>query len=193
MLLHLPLVENRIAQFGARFERHGAGWLYYGDRLTGGLPVSDAEHSALLAEHAREVRHAARVMAWWLPAAVIACVAWDIAVGASAERESWRYVPVLLLPVPWVVWRWHLADGLADALVGRRVAVTPPRARWRGIQSRVAALPAGVGVMLLLVCGLLAFQSRPWETDQQRLWLAEAVAGILLGAGLLVVKWRARR
>jgi hypothetical protein len=191
MLLPLPIVENRIAQFAARFERHEAGWVYYGDRLTGGLPVSDAEHDALLAEHARRLRRAERVMHWWLAFAVIACAAWQLRFDTGERPGFWTFAPLLLLPLPWVYREWWRADRLATDLAGRRMAVTKPRSWQAGAKSRLAALPTSIGAMLLLISAVLAFQSRPWASAEQRLWLGEALIGMTGGAWLLWMK-RAR-
>jgi hypothetical protein len=188
MFQPIPIVENRIAQFAARFERHGADWVYYGDRLTGGLPISDAEHETLLAEYARRLRRAERVMRWWMPVAIILCVAWQLRFRQGDPPRFLTFAPVLLLPLPWVYREWWRADRLATELAGRRFPVTKPRTWQQGARSRLAALPTSIGVMLLLACAVLAFQSRPWATDEQRLWLAEAVLGMAGGAWLLWMK-----
>lgn len=192
MIVHLPIVENRIAQFAARFERHGSEWVYYGDSITGGLPVSDPEHATLLAEHARRLRRGEKIMRWWLPVAVLACAAYELRFGNGDGPQPWRYAPVLLLPLPWVFWEWRRADQLAIELAGRRPSVTPPRSWGASAKSRITALPGSIGVMLFLASALLAVQSRPWERNEQRLWLTEAVIGMAAGLGLIWMKRRAR-
>lgn len=38
-MMHVPISENRIAQFAAMFEPHNDPYVYYGDRYLGG-PLS---------------------------------------------------------------------------------------------------------------------------------------------------------
>lgn len=195
MPIHLPVVENRIAEYATRFARHGQGWVYHGDARTGGLPVSDGERDWLIAEHARLLRRAERAMRWWLPVAVIGIVGWSIWTGAISrpgDPDPWTVVPILLLPMPWVAREFWRANRLAEDLAGRRIAVTPPRGRWESASLRIAALPPLVPALLLIVSAALAVQSRPWATGEQRLWLAEALLGLVAGAGIVWLKRRGR-
>ncbi|SFS04683.1 hypothetical protein [Sphingomonas jatrophae] len=154
------------------------------------MPVSDAEHASLLADNERLLRGTERVMRWWLVVAVIAGAAWAIWTDDDPGRHPWAYGLLFVAPMPWVALTFRRADRLADELAGRRVAIAAPQGADRAALSRMAALPWSIGAMLVLVCALLAVQSRPWETTQQRLWLAEAVAGGGFGLWLLWLKRR---
>jgi hypothetical protein len=189
MFIHLPIVENRMAQFAAQFEQDGNGWIYYGDRLLGGVSVSEAERTALIAEHTRRLRRTERVLRWWMPIAVVLCVVMQLALHGFYEApDPWFCAPILLLPMPWVALEWRRADRLAIDLAGRRVAVAPPRGVWHAARLRLAALPLSIGATLSLASIVLVVQTRPWGTSEQHLLLAEGLAGLAFGAWLLWLK-----
>ena len=192
-MIHLPVIENRIAQFAARFELCGKdGWAYHHDRATGGLPVSDEERAALLEGHVRALRLAVRVMYGWLAVAVIGLLIVYIRTGRDVP--FWQEALVFLLPFPWAIWHVARAERAPFDLAGRRVPVTRPRTAAEGIRSRVAAFPASVPVMMIGVGALLLVQLvRLDQWRESPLEVALGIGVIVFGAWIFLIRRSVQR
>lgn len=155
-MIHIPISENRIAQFAAKFEPHNDGYVYYGDNRLGGLPLSTRERDDYIANFAKILRTGNRVTFGWIICAAIGLVVAEE--GYSWQSNNWQRAIVFLLPFPWVFWTWWRSKQIVLDEIGRRMPVTPPRSYAAGVVSRVTAFPIalplmmiGIGVLLLVL------------------------------------------
>lgn len=187
--MHIPISENRIAQFAANFEPHNDGYVYYGDRYLGGLPLDADERDGYIENFANVLRNGNRVLfAWVISAAVATVIAEE---GYDWQTTSWQRVLVFILPLPWVMWTSWRSRQIVLEGIGRRMPVTPPRTYGAGVASRVAAFPVilpiamiGIGVVLLV---------QQWRYGLT----SDDIGGDALGVGVIAfgvwALWLARR
>ena len=188
-MIHIPLSENRIAQFAARFEPYQDGYAYYGDNRQGGLPLSAAERDHYLANFIRILRMANLVMiVWVLSAAVALAVAEE---GFHQPTENWQRALLFLLPLPWVLWMWRRSTQIVLDEIGRRMPVTPPRSYASGVVFRVAALPTALPVMMLAIGAVLLVQQ--WRYDLMFTdGLGDALGAGVIGFGVWILRVKRR-
>ena len=190
-MIHIPVSENRVAQFAALFEAHGDGYVYYGDNRLGGLPLSAQERDRYVTHFANVLRTGNRVMVGWILCAVIAIVVAEE--GYGWKSLDWQHYLVFLLPFPWVLWTWWRSRKIVLDEIGRRVPVTPPRTIKAGVISRIAAFPwrlplmmIGIGTLLLVQQWRYGLASREFGGD------LIGIGSISFGAWILWIK-RTRR
>lgn len=188
-MIHIPISENRVAQFAARFEPHGDGYLYYGDSRLGGLPLSAAERDRYVAHFAKVLRAGSRLMVGWVLCAAIGLVV--AAEGYGRQTQDWQRAVIFLLPVPWVLWTWRRSTAIVLEDIGRRVAVMPPQSVKAGVRSRVTAFPLEIPVMMIGIGALLLVQQWRYGTA------LTDVGGDQLGVGVIIfgawILWIKRR
>lgn len=173
MIIHLPIVENRIAQFAARFERQPVGGIvWFKNDWSGGLPVSEAEMNDLIARHAAILHRAQRAMRWWLPIAVVLIIALVVATGG--EVSNWWGGALFVLPLPWVFYQWWRAHRLPVTLTQGRRPIAPARGLIEGAGARLAALPLMIPLAMIVIGTLLLVQ----------LWRAVHLASEPLSTGI---------
>ena len=189
-MLHLPVVENRIAQFAARFEPvAGGGWAWHGDRALGGLPVTDAEYQTLVAAHARVLRLSDRLMLLWVAVAVVGLLGLELGGGIALDR--WQQALVFVAPLPLVFWQVWRAERAPSMLAGRRVPVAPSRTARAAMGSRVRALPPSIAWMLVGTGVLLIVQLvRLGQVIRSPGYLVVAIGAIALGGTVFAVRLR---
>ena len=188
-MIHVPVSDNRVAQFAALFEPHNDGYVYYGDNQLGGLPLSVQERDHYVTHFANVLRTGNRLMIGW-----ILCVAIGVVVaeeGYGWRTQDWQHYLVFLLPMPWVLWTWRHSRKIVLDEIGRRVPVTPPRTTEAGILSRVSAFPLGFPLTMIGIGGALLVQ-------QWRYGLAfREPGGDLIGIGTIAlaiwILWVKRR
>lgn len=178
------VVSNRIAQFMARFEPQADGsFLYYHpDRRTGGLSCSAVERDELVLAFAEGVQRSARGMMFWVIGAGLVLGVMEAAGWAVMSR--WGEVAVLLMPLPFTLWRWREASAQPMLLLGGRLARTPPRTAVGAFWQRAAALPNGLLLAMVLLSVLLGYQLAVQRNWHDTGWLVVAVDLLLVGVAL---------
>ena len=191
-MIHLPIVENRIAQFAAKFEPVGDGrWAWFGDNASGGLPVSDAERRALIDSHTQTLKRCNRFAYLWLVLAVVGLATFEISQAIDLPR--WQEGLFFVAPLPLVFWRVWRAERAPFELAGRRVPIAPPRSYSAGVRSRLAALPPSVSWTMIAIGALLIVQLARYghlASDPAGLGLGAFV--MVFGAWIIVVRRRAQ-
>lgn len=191
-MLHLPIAENRIAQFAARFEPVGDGYAWHGDARQGGLPVSAAERAQMIADYARVQRRTFRFMGLW---AILSGVALGVLDASSVLMLArWQQMAVVLAPAPLVLALLWRAERAPMAMLGTRMPITPPRPRMRAMAVRLAALPLGISVSMIGIGALLIVQL--WRRDEMATTPGYALIGlgsIAFGTAILIVRRRVAR
>ncbi len=154
LIPHLPILENRLAQFAAKFEAlPQGGYAWHRNDWSDGLPVSAEEHAGLLLAHYAAIQRVQRVLRWWIPVFLVLIVAAVIATHGTVDNRVGGALAVL--PLPWVFWTIGRAERVPLALVKGRHPVRPPRGFAEGAASRLAALPVSVPLMMCGVGALL--------------------------------------
>lgn len=177
MMIHISTTENRIAQFAALFEPYKDGYVYYGDRWLGGLPLSAKEHDHYIAHFTKVLRTGDRVTFGWVICAAIGLIVAEE--GFHRQTENWQRALLFLLPFPWLIWTWWRSKHIVLAEIGRRTPVTPPRTMEEGVMSRVAAFPMALPVMMMAVGAVLLVQQ--WRYGVA----ASDTTGDALGVGII--------
>lgn len=154
-VIHIPLSDNRIAQFAARFEPYMDGYVYYGDSRLGGLPLSAQERDRYVTNFVSVLRRGNRVILFWIMLAAVGLLIAEE--GHYLAFARWQQAIVFLMPLPWVLWSWRRSTRVVLDEIGDRNPVTPPRGYLTGVHSRVAAFPPalplvmiGIGLLLLI-------------------------------------------
>ena len=155
-MIHIPVSENRIAQFAAKFEPYDDAYVYYGDCHLGGLPVSTDERDYYVHNFARLLRTANWVMYGWVVLAAIGLVVAEE--GFGWQVDGWQRALVFTLPLPWGIWMSWRSKHIVLEDIGRRMPVTRPRGYKAGVTSRVAAFPMAVPLMMIGIGTLLLIQ-----------------------------------
>lgn len=190
-MIHLPIIENRIAQFAAQFEPLPDGrYAYFAGDRDDGVPVSAEEYQTLVTDYSRICHQAKRAMLGWLVLAIVVNVALMIWRGGE-ELPGWLVTISFILPFPWAVHRiWQAGQAPAE-LAGRRVPVAPPRGASGGAKSRLAALPISVPLAMTAIGLLLIW--RLWA-DGRLLhdWLMAVYGGAIALFGLVILSLRRR-
>ena len=192
MMIHLPIAENRIAQFAARFERQPVGGIvWFKNDRSGGLPVSEAEMNDLIARHAAILRGAQRVMRWWLPIAFVLIIALVVATGGKVS--NWWGGALFALPLPWVFHQWWRAERLPVALTRNRRPIAPARGFIEGAGARLAALPLMVPLAMVGIGALLLYQLwRSVHLASEPLSTGIGFGVIVFGLGILGIRFSRR-
>ncbi|MDE2595318.1 MAG: hypothetical protein KGL44_00420 [Sphingomonadales bacterium] len=172
-MLHLPIVENRIAQFAARFAPvPSGGYAWFRNDWSDGLPVSESELTELLASHAMILRRTERAMRWWLGLAFVLVLA--LVFVRHGGVSQWWGAALFALPLPWVFLEWVRAERLPVQLTDGRRPVAPARGLREGAEARLAALPVMVPMLMLGIGSLLLW----------KLWQAGQLASDMTGSGV---------
>ncbi len=171
MIIHLPIAENRVAQFAARFERQPVGGIvWFRNDWSGGLPVTEAEMNDLIVRHAAIVQRTRTAMNWWLVIAFAIAIA--VVFARRGDVPNWWGGALFVLPLPWVFYEWWRAERLPVTLTQGRRPIAPARGLIEGAGARLAALPLMVPLAMVVVGSLLLVQlwrgahlaSDPWAT-----------------------------
>ena len=169
---------NQIAQFAARFEPHGDGYVYYASAQHGGVPLSADERDYFIAHYVTKLSQSMRVMKGWAIIAGIGLAIADIAYGVVLAE--WQMAMIILLPCPWGIGSWWRARQLVYQRIGTRAEVTHARSYYDGVRSRVRAFPTGMVLLMLAVgVGLLIQLYRYGQ-------LASDVSGTVIGIGVIL-------
>ena len=170
-MIHLPIFENRIAQFAAKFAALPDGnWAFHRNDWEEGWLVRSAELPGLLERHAAIVQRARSVSRWWIGIALVLIA--GLVIATRGQVDSWWGGAIMLVPVPWILWELHRADRLP--LETNRMAVAPPRGLKAGARARMAAFPLGLPLLMIAIGGLLLVQ----------LWRGGELASDLTGTGI---------
>lgn len=170
-MLHLPLFENRIAQFAAKFAALPDGnWAFHRNDWEEGWLVRRDELQGLLDRHAAIVLRARTVSRWWIGIALVLIAV--LVIGTRGHVDSWWGGAIMLVPVPWILWELHRADRLP--LEANRMAVAPPRGLRAGARARMAAFPLTLPLLMIGIGGLLLIQ----------LWRGDGLASDPVGTGV---------
>ena len=151
------VTQNRIAQFAARFEMQADGSVVYfhPDRATGGLPCALAEAEQLIQEYAQTYSRTLQWMMYW-------AIASGVALGLLDASEIWKTTrwmqfPIILAPLPFVLYLWYRAGQKPLKLLGDRLHSAPPRSAESAFWHRVYALPGSLFIAMLLPSGGLLY------------------------------------
>lgn len=187
MLLHLPIFENRIAQFGAKFAALPDGnWAFHRTDWEEGWLIPAGELPGLLEQHAGMVRLAQRVTNWWM--AIAFGLILVLVIATHGRADSLWGAAIMGLPLPWVLWQLYRADRLP--LRQNRMAVSPPRGLRTGAWARMAAFPLSLPVMMIGIGTLLLVQLwRYGELVSDPVGLATGLFVIAFGG---VILWARR-
>ena len=188
-MIHIPISDNRIAQFSALFEPHGTGYLYYGDARRGRLPLSGQERDYYIAHFAKVLHTGNRIVYGWVICAAIGLMVAKI--GFHRATSDWQRTLVFLLPFPWVMWTWWRSKRLVADTIGHRTAVTSPRSYVAGVRSRIAAFPPGLPVMMIAIGALLLVQQWRYGLAFRNMGSDAAGVGVIAFGALLI--WMRRR
>lgn len=187
-MLHLPIFENRIAQFAAKFAPLPDGnWVFHRNDWEEGWLIGKDELPDLLERHAAIVLRARTVSRWWIGIALVLIAA--LVIVTKGQVSNWWGGAIMLVPVPWILWELHRADRLP--LEANRMAVAPPRGLRAGARARMAAFPLGLPLLMIGIGGLLLVQ----------LWRGDSLGSDLTGTGIglfvttfgAVILWVKRR
>ncbi|QPC93277.1 hypothetical protein [Mesorhizobium sp. INR15] len=176
-MIHIPLSDNRIAQFEARFETYQDGYVYYGDSSLGGLPLSAQERDRYVTNFVTILRRGNRVMLCWIILAAVGLLIAEVEYSHSFAR--WQQAIVFLMPFPWVLLTWRRSTRLVLDEIGGRTSVTPPRGYLKSIHSRVAAFPPALPLTMIGIGALLLVQL--WRYGDAR----NDISGVALGLGVI--------
>lgn len=186
--LHLPIAENRVNQFAARFEQlSGGDYAWFPSDWEPGRPVTAAEHADLIAEHEAIIARTQRLLRYWWPLAIVLVIALVFAM--RGQVSEWWGTAVFVLPLPWVLWQWRRAERLPYVLTVGRSEAAPARGLPGGITARLRALPLSVPILLVaLGIGLLVQLWRGGEMVKHPWMLAEGGWVAIFGLVILAVK-----
>ena len=110
-MLHLPIFENRIAQFAARFAPLPDGnWAFHRNDWEEGWLVRRDELEGLLSRHAAIVLRARAVSRWWIVIGLVLIMA--LVIATHGRVNNWWGGAIMLVPLPWIVWELRRADHL---------------------------------------------------------------------------------
>lgn len=170
-MLHLPIFENRIAQFAARFAPLPDGnWAFHRNDWEEGWLVRRDELEGLLSRHAAIVLRARAVSRWWIVIGLVVIMALVIATHGTVN--NWWGGAIMLVPLPWIVWELRRADRLP--FEQNRMAVAPPHGLRSGARARMAAFPLTLPLLMIGIGALLLVQ----------LWRAGSLASDPMGTGI---------
>ncbi|MDD2720163.1 MAG: hypothetical protein PHH47_02495 [Gallionella sp.] len=169
--------DNRIAQFAARFELQEDGsCLYFHPGGHGGLPCSESEANAMIAEFSATQNRSMRSGIYW----AIGCglVLGLLEASQTLVFDRWMQYALILMPFPYILLAWRQASLQPLRHLEGRFPAAPPRSGTEARNSRLAALPPGLFVSMLACDALLAWYAMDtgWETD----------SALIVGATLLM-------
>jgi hypothetical protein len=158
--------QNRIAQFAARFEMQTDGSVvyYHPDRATGGLPCTLAEAEQLIEDYAKTCSRSMQWLMYWAIASGIGLGLLD-ASEIFVTQRSIQYL-IILAPFPLMIYSVYQAGLKPLRLLGMRLTCSPPRSSESAFWHRVAALPVGLIIgMLLPSAGLIYYAiDKGWQS-----------------------------
>jgi len=144
------ITHNRIAQFAARFamQPDGSVVYYHPDRKTGGLPCSLAEYEQLIQEYAHTMEYTTKRTTYWV-------ILSGITLGVLEASEwllidKWMQYFIMLVPLPILFYGWYQAGLKPLRFLRTRIPCSPPRTIESAFWNRIAALPTGLFLAMLL-------------------------------------------
>lgn len=190
MLLHLPIGANRRNQFAAQFVPVAGGdYAWFANARAEGLLVRAAERDKLIADHSRIIDRTELVTGVWYALAFALVLALMFA--SRGQLPDWVGPALFVVPLPWVLWQWHVADNLPRAVTQGRVAALPPRLPGEGAADRLRALPLSIPALMVMV-GALLFARLWWDgrLAQDPVKLAIGLGVFVFGAALFRLRAR---
>lgn len=178
------ITHNRIAQFAARFEMQPDGSVayYHPDRKTGGLPCSLAEGEQLIQAYAHTMEHTTKRTMYWvilsgISLGVLEATQW-------LPIDEWMQYFIMLVPLPILFYGWYQAGLKPLRLLRTRLPCSPPRSIESAFWNRIAALPTGLFLAMLLPSAGLVYYAM---TGVQSLDISSL---LIIGTNLLMtVLW----
>lgn len=183
------VTTTRLAQFAARFEAQADGALiYFHPDGRAGLPCTQAEAAQFIAEFAESHHQSARRLVYWVIATGL--VIGVLEASGTLVLARWAQYSIFLLPVLFTLHDWRRANLSPLRLLEGRIPVAAPRTAARATQSRLAALPVSLIVMMLLpAAGLVYYAMQTgWEISHALI----VGCDLLLAVAWLLARWRRR-
>jgi hypothetical protein len=187
------IVNNRIAQFAARFEAQPDGGVvyYHPSGHYGGLPCTLAEAEQLIQHYAVAQGRSMRWMLLWaICAGLILGVLDASGLWHSTQLEQ---IAIILAPMPLLFQSWYRASRSPLNLMRERRQVAPPRSRIHAFWVRAHALPPGLFLALWAINGLLIYYYFRDHTPVTAGTAFSVLSACLLTVLKLVAAFRMRR
>lgn len=181
--------QTRLAQFSARFVAQANGaFIYFHPDGREGLPCSAAEAAQLRVEFATLHHDAMRHLLYWVLAS--GAVMGGLEASGVLRLPTWGQWAIFLMPFIFVLREWHHAHLRPVRYLEGRIPVAA-RTPSQAVQSRIAALPASLIVMMLFPAAGLVYYAieTGWAIDYALI----VGSNLLLAVAWLIARWRTPR